>query len=250
MQTELVAYEPVEVERVEAGPTDPQHAEGLVALAIQKGVDVAVLERLVALQERVTERNARASFFAALAEFQERCPEIPKSGKADIVTKSGARFGYSYAPLDGITRTIRPHLKAVGLSYSWDVEPGAEGFLDVVCVLRHVEGHEERARFPVPIGGGGRMSAAQEHGAALTYGKRQSLTSVLGLTTTDDDIDGAVGARVETISREQAADLEALMDEVKADRAKFFRWAGVDTVEKLPKSKYAEAVKIMEAKRK
>lgn len=228
-------------------PSDNEGAASLVHFAIERGVDVSVLERLVALQERVTERNARAAFFEAVADFQEQCPEIAKSKTAQIATKGGGRYSYSYAPLEEITRTIRPLLKRHGLSYSWTVEPG-EKVLFVTCVLRHIDGHEERASFPVPVDTAAAMSDAQKNGAALTYGKRQSLTSVLGLTTADEDKDGA-GRSVETITANQADALDSLMNEVKVDRRKFLAWLGVGSIGEITKEKYPQAVRALESRR-
>lgn len=229
-------------------PSDNEGAASLVHFAIERGVDVSVLERLVALQERVTERNARAAFFEAVADFQEQCPEIAKSKEAQITTKSGGSYKYTYSPLEEITRTIRPILRRCGLSYSWTVEPGDKA-LNVVCVLRHIDGHEERASFPVPIDTTAKMSDAQKNGAALTYGKRQSLTSVLGLTTADEDKDGAGGRSVETISANQADSLDSLMNEVRVDRRKFLAWLGVGSIGEITKDQYPNAVRALEARR-
>src|SRR5690606_5096862 len=142
-----------------------------------------------------------------------------------------------------------PILKRHGLSYSWDVVQGEQALI-VTCILRHVGGHEERASFPVPIDTSARMSAAQANGAALTYGRRQSLIAVLGLTTADDDVDGAdVGAPSATITPQQAADLDALIDEVGVDRRKVLQWAGVGRLEELPAEKYGVVVRMLERKR-
>jgi len=222
---------------------------GLLARAVEAGASVEALERLVALKERVDRENARRAFFEALSRAQDEMPEIPKRHQASIVTKSGAAFSYRYAALEDITRVVRPVLARHGLSYAWDVTQG-ENALVVTCVLRHVDGHEERASFPVPVDSGARMSAAQANGAALTYGRRQSLIAVLGLTTADDDVDGAdVGAPSDRITRQQAADLDALIDEVGADRQKFLAWAGVERIEDLPADRYAIAVRMLERKR-
>jgi len=221
----------------------------LLRHALDAGASVEALERLVALKERVDDRAARAAFFEALAAVQEAMPEIPKKRTAKIATRSGGEYSYRYAALEDITRVIRPILRRHGLSYSWDVTQG-EGALIVTCVLRHVDGHEERASFPVPVDTKASMSDAQKNGAALTYGRRQSLVAVLGLTTADDDVDGAdVGAPSNTITAQQAADLDALIDEVGADRAKFLRWAGVNSVADLPADRYAKAVEMLERKR-
>lgn len=230
-------------------PAGERNVMDLLYHAIESGAPVDALERLVALKERVDRENARRAFFEALSRAQDEIPEIPKRHHASIVTKSGAAFSYRYAALEDITRTIRPILRKHGLSYAWDVTQG-ENALVVTCVLRHVDGHEERASFPVPVDSGARMSAAQANGAALTYGRRQSLIAVLGLTTADDDVDGAdVGAPSDRITRQQAADLDALIDEVGADRQKFLAWAGVERIEDLPADKYATAVRMLERKR-
>jgi hypothetical protein len=232
-------------------PAEAEQITTLVELAIREKVDVGVLERIVALQERVSERNARAAYFEAVSRFQESVPEIPKSKRVNYVTKTGARIDYNYAPLDAITRAIRTPLRVNGLSYSWDVDSSTNGVMTVACTLRHIDGHSERSTFPVPVDTAAKMSNAQANGAALTYGKRQSLVAVLGLTTTDDDLDGIEPAQhsTETITETQAADLDALIDEVKADRAKFCRFFRIDDLSDLPAHKLAEATKLLEERR-
>lgn len=238
--------------------TEPGNVSSLVALAIEKGVDVAVLERLVALQERVTERNARAAFFEALSSFQDECPEIRKSKTASIATNSGGSYSYNFAPLEQITRTIRPVLKKHGLSYSWNTEYAGDGILNVICILRHIEGHEERAAFPVPTGTSAKMSDAQKNGAALTYGRRQSLIAVLGLTTADEDSDAMDRQQKdpEKITRSEAADLECLADEVGINKARFLTWLATEanvplsSFEDIPKGLAPHAKRAIEAKRK
>jgi len=68
----------------------------LLQLAVQQlggeGAASAVeaLERLVALHERVEANRAAGEFAGAMAEFQRRCPPIPKSSTAKIVTAGGS----------------------------------------------------------------------------------------------------------------------------------------------------------------
>ena len=187
-------------------------------------------------------RNARAAFFEAVASFQEQCPEIPKNKTASIATKSGSRYSYAFAPLESITRTIRPHLKKNGLSYSWDVVESNAQALNVVCVLRHVDGHEERSTFPVPTATDAGMSAAQKNGAALTYGKRQSLIAVLGLTTAEEDTDGRTPVEApDTITAEQAVELEEIAEAASVNNVAFCTWLGVDSLVEIPADRLDEA---------
>jgi hypothetical protein len=244
----------VELTRGDAAvPAQAQEITSLVEMAIREKVPVEVLERLVALQERVTERNARAAFFEAVSSFQEECPEIRKSKTAQIATRGGTKYSYTYAPLEEITRTIRPALKRNGLSYSWDVSVAEGKVLVVTAVLRHIDGHSERASFPVPVDTAAAMSDAQKNGAALTYGRRQSLIAVLGLTTADEDLDGVQGQRPERevvrLTEAQVADLDALIDDVGANRAKFLRWLGVERLSDIAQTEYDRAIRALEEKR-
>lgn len=233
-----------------APPPMAQEAEvsGLVKMALEQGVAVEVLERLVALQERVSDRNARQAMNEAVAAFQAECPSIKKGRTASIATKSGTKYSYTYASLDQIAQAIRPILHKHGLSYTWDSTMDA-GKLVCTCTLRHVEGGEDRATFSCPTDTKADMSGAQASGGALTYARRQSLVQVLGLTTTDDDVDGADPQDAEKITEGQVADLYALADEVGADIPKFLKWLKVEAMADIPTSEYERAVKALEKKR-
>ena len=232
----------------EVGTVAPS-IEAMMELAIRQGPEgVEALERLVGLKERMEDRQARMAFVEALGAFQREVEEVPKTRSAQIVTKGGGKYGYTYAPLEEITRTIREPLEKHGLSYSWDTEPSDRaGELLVVCVLRHVAGHESRSRFPVPTDTSAAMSAAQKNGAALTYGRRQSLVAVLGLTSADPDTDAAI----DYVTDEQAANLSALMDEVAKHPKfpKFLEYFEIEAAADLPKARYAEAVRALEKMR-
>lgn len=234
-----------------ANPETPREIMDLLHLAVDKSVPVETMEKLVTLHERVADRRAAQEFFAALAEFQSACPAILKNKETDYTTKAGGRVHYSYATLDQIGTAVRPFLHRLGLSYTWDAKADA-GKVTVVCTLRHANGHRETSTFEAAIDRESKMNATQQAGAALTYGKRYSLISVLGLSTAEDDTDGMAGGPtgpVESITDSQAADLEALIEESGADRPKFLAWLGVDDLADVPASRYGAAVKALNAKR-
>jgi len=218
---------------------------GLLQQAIDKGVDVEALEKLLTLHERVADRAAAQEFAGALAAFQAECPPIRKTSKAEIATRSGTRYSYQFASLDHIAEAVNPLLSTRGLSYTWDSET-TDGSLRCVCTLRHVNGHSIQSSFACPLESKAGMSEQQKVAAALSYARRQSLTQVLGLTTTDPDTDAA---STETITEEQVANLESLMSEVGADRARFLSYLKVDSFDKLPESHFTGAIRALEAKR-
>lgn len=213
--------------------------------AIDRGLPVETLEKLVALHERVADRRSAQEFAGAMAEFQKRCPPIPKQSKAKITTKSGTQYAYTYAELDTIAETVRPILHDLGLSYSWDSSV-SDRTLEAVCTLRHANGHSVQARFACSVDSQSAMNDQQKVAAALTYARRQSLIQVLGLTTTDPDTDAA---STETVTAAQVADLKALRMEVAANEVKFLAFLGVERYEDIKAAEYGRAVAALEAKR-
>ena len=235
-----------------AAPVETEgQAMALVRMAIEQKVPVEVLERLVALQERVTERSAEMAMAQALAAFQAECPPVPRVSKATVMKNGAKAYEYHFAPLEEIVRVIRPCLTAHGLSYTHDarVESGA---VEITCTLQHVEGAKRSAKFTGPVDNSGGKNPLQGVGSARSYGRRYTLIDVLGLTTEEDD-DG-VGAHrqsepPETITDKQAADLDALIDEVGADRAKFLRWLRVESLSQLTEPDLPRAIAALERKR-
>jgi hypothetical protein len=225
----------------------------LLQLAVQQlggeGAASAVeaLEKLVALHERVEANRAAGEFAKAMAEFQQRCPSIPKTSTAKIATAGGSSYSYKYAELDQIASVVGPILSDLGVSYSWDSDVVGD-VLKCSCTIRHSNGHTVTSTFSCPTDTKAAMSGAQKFGAALTYARRQSLIQVLGLTTCDPDDDGATQASVTKIDRNQAANIESLMSEVGADRAKFLHYMGVASIEDIPVSGFQKAVNSLQAK--
>lgn len=232
-----------------AGEPIEEDVSGLVRLAIEQKVPVEALERLVALQERVMERNARTAFVEALAAFRQECPPILKTRENEQfkVTRNGVKRPARYAPLEEIERVAGPVAARHGLTWTWDTRIEGD-LMHITCRVMHVMGHAESTNVSMPYQSNAGASPQQKYAISQSYGMRYSLIAALGITTADEDTDGNTG-EVETITREQAADLTVLMDEVKADKARFFAWAGVDVMEDLPKSKLVEAKNILEEKR-
>lgn len=161
--------------------------EALLATAIEKGVGIETLERLLALREKLNAENARAAFFQALAGFQSECPIIPKTKTAKIEGSRGS-YTYSYAPLEVIVARVQPLLQKWGLSAVFDTVV-TDVALQSVCTVHHVAGHHEASSFQVPIDKAARMNDAQKVASASTYAKRYAYCNALGILTGDDDDD-------------------------------------------------------------
>lgn len=230
----------------EAGPAA---VLALMAQAVQRGMAVDTMESLQAMYHREQDRAAAREFADAMAQFQAAVPSIPKSSTAKVTSKrTGSTFTYSYAEMDQIAETVRPHLHRLGLSFSWDGSL-SDKMVTATCTLRHRNGHSVVSHFTAPTDSESAMSGQQQHAAAMTYAKRQSLIAVLGLTTTDADTDGDTSS-MEKIGPQQEALLDALIQEVGADKVKLLKWLGVATLADLPAAEYVRAVSALEQKRK
>lgn len=212
---------------------------------------VAALEKLVDLHDRVDRRNAEKDFYRELAEFRSECPQIKKSKTAGKTSDAGGRFGYKYADLGDVEKTVGKLLYKRGFSYYWTGRVYAEGdklLREETCYLLHKNGHKISSTATVPLGGDvGRMNDMQKFGSGQTYAKRYSLVAVLGLPTTDEDTDGADPT---TISESQAVDLEAKIEEFGADKSKFLELMGAKEFSEIRKVDWPRAMGIIKQKEK
>lgn len=173
------------METLEIQTTTPA---SLLSQAIDKGLGVAELEKLVALQERWEATQARKAFFSAFTMFQSETPDIRKNKAVRFELKTGGTTDYSYAPLADITRQIGPVLKKHDLSYRWEIQDKDQ--IQVTCLVSHIDGHTERTTMTAPADTTGSKNAIQARGSAIEYMKRYTLIGALGLSTADSDIDG------------------------------------------------------------
>lgn len=124
----------------------------------------------------------------ALAKAQGELGPVKKNKTVTVTTKSGSKYTFDYATLDGIIEHVRPALTKHGL---WFVQTmrrikGTEGYyepgVELVTTLIHSSGEKMESVVFVPDGG-----SAQDFGSALTYKKRYALGSILGIASEEDD---------------------------------------------------------------
>lgn len=216
-------------------------------LARDPSVSVEKLERLMDLQDRANKRNAEAAFNAALAAMQADLPTIRERG--GIKDRNG-NVQSKYALWEDMNAAILPVLKAHGFSLTFRQEKADEGFC-VTGVLSHREGHSERTSITLPADTSGSKNAVQAVGSTVSYGKRYTAGMLLNLTSADieGDDDGA-GAGSSFITEEQAMTLESLIEDAKADKAKFLAWIKAPSMDRIPAKLYANAVAMLNKKRK
>jgi len=230
-------------------PADPQ-AQTLAMIGVieraahSTEVDVEKMERLLAMQERILARDAVMQFNAAMAEMQSEMPEITERGQIKV----NSQVRSTYATFEDINDAVKPVLQRHGFAMTFRTEV-KDNQIIVTGVLMHKAGHREETSLPLPSDTSGSKNTVQAIGSSVSYGKRYVMSALLNITTRGDDDDGQA-AGTEYIDEKQAADLNALLDEVKADMGAFLRYFKVASVEKLPVRVFKQAVAMAEAKRK
>jgi len=123
----------------------------------------------------------KKELFKALAAFQQECPVIKKETEG---------YGYNYADLPSIIEIINPLLKKNGLSFTQPLE-FTDGVRVIRTILIHLEtGQTLESTVDVPVVSLGKMNDYQALGSGITYMRRYSLSSVLGIVG-DEDNDAA-----------------------------------------------------------
>lgn len=170
-------------------------AGALIQRAIDKGLPLEQMERLLAMRRELKTEWAREQFFKALSKFQQECPVIKKSAAVDFEGRNGGRVKYNYAPLDEIVFQVKDLLEKHGFSYTIKPIQTAD-LVTSVCEAHHVDGHTETTPFSVPVDHGAKMNSAQQVASAMTYSKRYAFCNAFGIMTGDADDDAqSVGMR-------------------------------------------------------
>jgi len=157
--------------------------------AIQKDASIDTLERLIRIREDIKKEIAKEEFFSKLNAFQARCGKITTNR---VVYNKDGTVRYKYATLEHLQSQIKD-LSELGFSYSFETELRDKNFVRVSCILKHTAGHSEKSSFDIYMDTSSYMTDIQRMGSTLTYAKRYSLLSVLGITIEGEDDDGNLG---------------------------------------------------------
>ena len=120
--------------------------------------------------------------------------------KPAIKDKENPFYKSSYADLASVWSACRGPLSKNGLSVV-QVPTLNGGKMVLITMLLHTSGQYLRGEYPVvPL-----KTDPQGIGSALSYARRYSLASMVGICTDDDDGESAEGRKHETRAQEKAA---------------------------------------------
>lgn len=197
-------------------------------IALDPNADIAKLEKMLDMQERVLDRNAREAFNSAMAAAQSQMSRV----SADAENPQTRSRYASYAQLD---RHLRPIYSANGFALSFDTAPDSPAeMVTVLCHVTHTQGYSRTYRVNMPADGRGAkggavMTATHASGAAMSYGMRYLLKLIFNVAVGEDDTDGNETARIETCTPEQAAELKQMIAALPEEKQQHVAMALADT---------------------
>ena len=144
----------------------------------------------------------------ALAAFQAKLKPAVKEVEGQV-----GQGRYKYADLAAVWGVVQPGLGNSGLAVVQVVER-IDGEDHMATTIAHTSGQYIRGRCPIQAEAGGRGTAAQQYGSAMTYARRYGLTAMLGIVTDDDDGASAPASR-------QPAQIEQDVELTKEEQERF-----------------------------
>lgn len=174
--------------------------DGMIAMAVEKNMDITVIERLMKLRNEEIVRLAKKEYLQAMSKFQEIIPDLQKNRNVNYTSKKEgvATTNYNYQDLGSIIKGIKPAMAECGLTHRWE-QTEKDNVITVVCIVSHVGGHEQRGE---PLSGqpdvSGNKAGLHAKASTITYLQRYTLKGILGLTSTETDDDGYQAVKAES----------------------------------------------------
>lgn len=169
------------------GSTTPAE---LLRIAMERGANMDLLERLMALQERHEANEARKAFVDNMAAFKCEPLDIFKRKEVGYKTKDGDFVGYKHAELSDVVAVVVPALARNGFSHRWDVKQ-EQGRVIVSCIVTHRAGHSEVLTMDAAPDDSGKKNKLQQVASTVTYLQRYTLLGITGTAAKGLDDDGA-----------------------------------------------------------
>lgn len=217
----------------------------IVQMARDPSVDVAKLDVLLQMQERMERRQAEIAFSQALAALP--AIRVKKNGRVDLGPGKGS---YPFAKWEDISTIIEPMLHERGLRLTFDSQPrqGDGGGLVVTGTLLHRDGHSRSASMPLALDTGPGRNNLQAMGSTLSYGKRYCAEMLLNIVRESEDDDGQ-GAH-QLITDEECAEIARGLTETKSNLGAFLQFMQVAAIPDIKTRDLARARNMIAAKRK
>lgn len=139
------------------------------------------LGRIMDLQEQYERREAEKAFNMALVSLKKDLPAvIGHDARVSYKTTN-----YTHTTLAAAMHQVQPALTKHAFALSWRTGQTDRGDVSVTCVLSHAQGHSTETTLTGSPDNSGSKNAVQAVASTVTYLKRYTALSLLGISTAD-----------------------------------------------------------------
>lgn len=171
----------------------------LIDRAIENNIDIEKFEKLISLAQMLEREKAKRDFYESFSKFQSSIPTIFKNSEVNM---GYGKPKYNYATLSDIITAIQKPLGEANLSFRWEISNNND-IIEVTCILSHSGGYELQTSIQAGKDATPGKSNVQAIASTITYLKRCTLVSLLGIGTADPDDDAQA-----TINIDKKKDIE------------------------------------------
>lgn len=247
--TDIVVQEhPGQIAAVDSPAESGSLLAVIAAAARDPHVDIAKMEGLFALQERLMSKQAEIAFNRSMARLQAKLPRITKRGKIEFKNKNGDTQSTPYAKFEDVMDAIGPLLREEGFAFSFGTAPLAEkGGINISATLTHAGGHSTTASMPLPFDTSGSKNSIQAVGSSLSYGRRYLVFAMLNLITEGEDDDAASHSYIDERQMNNIIDLQAELgwDKKPLVQKKFLEFMKAKSLSEIFKRDYEKALQAL-----
>lgn len=169
-------------------------------VALDPSADVAKMEKMLDMQERIFNKNAEISFNKGMVACQKDMPTV-------LARAFNVQTSSLYVKYEHLLQDIKPIYTKHGFSMSFGEAPCAESnSITITCDVMHEEGHTKSFSSTLPIDLTGIKGSVNKTGihataSAYTYAKRYLATMIFNIAVADHDDDAiqAGGVTIEVL---------------------------------------------------
>lgn len=202
--------------------------------------DIEKMQALLAMQDKLIEREARAEFSAAMSEACGKIPQVERTGTVSL----GGKGGYKFTRWEDMDKVIRPVLSEHNLRLSFNTR-SVEGSPSKVIIgtISHSNGQYQSAEIELPLDAGQGRNPLQGFGSTISYGKRYCAEMLLNIVRCDEDMDGKYQPQKQAdyITAQQKEELISLLQQTRSDTSAFLAWARCRNLDEMERKNFAKA---------
>lgn len=235
---------PAEAPGTQLAPSSTPH--DFLRMAVERGADMAQIEKFMDLADRWDATQARKAFVQAMTDFKSEPLKILKDKHVKFTTQKGVTE-YDHATLASVVETVVQGMAKHGLSHRWTVTQADR--ITVTCVITHQLGHSESVALTASADDSGGKNNIQSVASTITYLQRYTLMAACGLAARDQQDDDGRGAEVEYVDEKQMIEINDLLAAIKEKDPKaeagFLRYMDVEYVAAIRADKYQRAIDVL-----